>query len=57
LEWVDEDADDDAVGKLARAVHEAEMAFVEISHGGNEADGVTARALGARPSAHLGQAG
>ena len=56
LEWIDEDADDDAVGELARAIHEAQMAFVEISHCGNEADGVTTRALGARPGAHLGQA-
>src|SRR5258706_14803176 len=57
LQRVDEDADDDSVSELPRAVHEAQMAFVEIAHGGNEADGVAARALGARPGAHLGKGG
>src|SRR5260370_36590983 len=57
LQRVDENADDDAVSELPRAVHEAQMAFVEVSHGGNEPDGVAARAFGARPGAHLGEAG
>src|SRR5256886_17348984 len=36
---IDEDADDDALGQLARAVHEAEVPLVEKPHSGNEADG------------------
>src|SRR5258706_14862436 len=57
LQRVDEDADDDSVSELPRAVHEAQMTFVEVAHGGNEADGVAARALGARPGARLGKGG
>src|SRR5205814_778922 len=49
--------DDDTIRELTRAVHEAQMALVEESHGGNETDGMTARALGARPGAHLGNSG
>ena len=57
LEWIDEDADDDALRELARPIHETEMARVEEPHGGNEADRVAVRALGARPGAHLGDGG
>ena len=46
LERIDENADHDTIRELTRAVHESQMAFVEISHSGNETDGMTARALG-----------
>jgi len=57
LQRIDEDAHGHALGELAGAVHEAQMALVQVAHGGNEADGMTARALGTRPRAHLGKVG
>src|SRR5713101_5305642 len=35
LQWIVEDADDDTLGELAGAIHEAQMALVKVSHGGN----------------------
>src|SRR6266852_2582228 len=57
LQWIDEDADDDTLGELAGAIHEAQMALVKVSHGGNETDRMGSRALSGRPRAHLGKAG
>ncbi len=57
LEWIDENADDDTVGELACAIHQAQVALVKVSHRGNETDRMGMRALSGRPRAHLGKAG
>src|SRR5205823_12068977 len=57
LQRIDEDADDDTVGELAGSVHEAQVALVKVSHGGNESDRMGSRALRGRPRAHLGEGG
>ena len=54
LQRIDEDTDDDTVGELAGSVHEAQVALVKVSHGGNESDRMGSRALRGRPRAHLG---
>jgi len=56
LERIDEDAQDDAVGELLGAVHEAEMSLVQEAHRRDEPDLAAAGALSVGPSAHLGEA-
>src|SRR5213078_1949964 len=56
LERIHENAHDHAIGALASAIDQAQMPFVQESHGGDEPDAAPADALGARPGTHLTQA-
>src|SRR5213594_190453 len=53
LQWVDEDAQDDAVGALFGPVYEAQVPFVQRAHRGHEPDPAPAGALCARPGVHV----
>lgn len=54
LGGVDVDAGHEGVGPLPGDAHEAEVAFVEVAHGGDEADGAAFKAELLRAGAHRG---
>ena len=54
LGGVDEDGDDDDVGVFFGEADEGEVAFVEVAHGGDEADAFAGRAPGLGGGVHVG---